>query len=139
MKILMAILGCSSLACCIVASAQTSRARDPQVKNGGMQNSDNTKAKSITAVGCVGEKDGKYLLMNKQYPAGVELMSSDDMKTHVGHKVKVTGMMGNGSATDGGMTSDNQAGGDAIGTMTMEVASMKMMSGQCDVQSTMQK
>jgi hypothetical protein len=35
-------------------------------------------------------------LKNKKHPDGVELMSSDDLKPDVGHKVSVTGMMHGG-------------------------------------------
>ena len=139
MKTLMVFLSCSILAVCMSASAQTSSPNDPQMQSGGMQKSDTMKAKSMTAVGCVSEKDGKYMLMNKQHPDGVELMSSDDLKPHVGHKVKVTGMMESSSSMGGGMKSDNSAAGGAMGMMAMKVTSMKMMSTQCDMGSTMQK
>jgi hypothetical protein len=53
--------------------------------------------KQIVMVGCIYEKDGKYLLMSYKQSGGVELMSSEDLKAHVGHKVKVHGTMLNAS------------------------------------------
>jgi hypothetical protein len=49
------------------------------------------KTKSMT--GCVTEKDGNYWLVDKHHPIGYQLVSTEDMKAHVGHKVKVTGTM----------------------------------------------
>ncbi|GAC1623209.1 MAG: hypothetical protein PVS2B2_27270 [Candidatus Acidiferrum sp.] len=58
-------------------------------------------AKKMTTVGCISEKDGKYLLTNKQHPLGVELSFSEDLKAHVGHKVKITGSMETAPMTAG--------------------------------------
>src|SRR5271165_5866449 len=55
--------------------------------------------KKMSMTGCVAEKDGKYMMMNKEHPDGVELMASQDMmKPHVGHMMKVTGTMSTGGA-----------------------------------------
>lgn len=94
---------------CLPAMAQTS--------GGSMGQSGGTMAKPMSKttsmIGCVMEKDGKYMLMNKANPKGVEIMSSEDMKGHVGHKMKMTGTM-----------SDDK--------MSMNVTSMKMISSKCD-------
>ena len=106
----MKILAISTLAlmCSIPAFPQTSTSS---------QKSDTMKTgKMMSMTGCISEKDGKYMMMNKEHPDGVMLMSSDDMKPHVGHKVKVSGMMENGK--------DNM--------MDMKMSSMKMMSATCD-------
>jgi hypothetical protein len=52
------------------------------------------------------------MMMNKANPKGVQLMTSDDLTAHVGHKVKVMGTM-----------SDDK--------MSMNVTSMKMISTTC--------
>ena len=141
MKTLPAFLSCFMLAFCMSASAQTSSPSDSQMKGDTMNKSDTMKEKSMTMVGCVSEKDGKYMLMNKQHPDGMELMGSEDLKPHVGHKVKVTGMMENGSMMNGGMKSDNMSGGKMMkhGMIAMNVTSMKMMSDQCNMNQMMHK
>jgi hypothetical protein len=54
---------------------------------------------------------------------GVELMSSDDLKPHVGHKVSVTGMMQ----------------GESMGASGFKVTSMNRASEQCAVPDAMMK
>ena len=50
------------------------------------------------------------MLKNKKHPDGVELMSSDDLKPHVGHKVSVTGMMqGDSAMSDDKMSTDSMS------------------------------
>jgi hypothetical protein len=53
--------------------------------------------KRVVMVGCIYQQDGKYLLMSYKQSGGVELMSSEDLKAQVGHKVKVHGTMLNAS------------------------------------------
>jgi hypothetical protein len=74
---------------CGLAVAQSSMSSDTDKDKHHHMNSGKTK----TMTGCVQEKDGKYWLMDKKHPNGVELMSSEDMKAHVGHKVTVSGTM----------------------------------------------
>ena len=142
MKALNAFPACIALAFCMSAFAQTSGAGDPQMNNGTMKHSDNMKGKNMSMVGCVSEKDGKYMLMNKKHPDGMELMGSQDMKPHVGHKIKVTGMMENGSMMNGDMKSDANSQDKMNGSggmMAMNVTSMKMMSDHCDTDQMMHK
>jgi hypothetical protein len=95
---------CLLLAFCMSASAQTDK----------MKSSDSMKGKKSSMTGCVMEKDGHMMMANKEHPDGM-MMSGMDMKDHVGHMMKVTGMM---------MTDDK-------GMMMMNVQSMKMMKGSC--------
>jgi hypothetical protein len=74
--------------------------------------------KKMSMSGCIAEKDGHMMMMNKMHPEGVMLMGSQDMKPHVGHMMKVTGMMGPDSK-------DSKM-------MDMKVTSMKMMADHCD-------
>lgn len=132
------------LACSISALAQSGMSSDSSM------NHDKMSGKSMSMTGCIGEKDGKYMMMNKKHPDGVQLMSSEDLKPHVGHKVKVTGTMekmdskgddstnSNGSMkSDDKMKSDNMShdnmSHDNMGMMAMKVSSMKMESEQCDM------
>lgn len=123
MKKPMALLACLTLALCMPAFAQTSGTSNSQMQPDSMSQSGRMKSgkmmgKKMSAVGCISEKDGKYMLMNEKHPDGVELMSSEDLKPHVGHKVKVMGMMENGS---------------------MNMTSMKMISTQCNMDGMMKK
>ena len=132
------------LACSISAMAQSGMSSDSSM------NHDKMSGKSMSMTGCISEKDGKYMMMDKKHPDGVQLTSSEDLKPHVGHKVKVTGTMekmdsqsndstnSNGSMkSDDKMKSDNMShdnmSHDNMGMMAMKVSSMKMESEQCDM------
>jgi hypothetical protein len=95
MKIRMYWMTMLVLACSVSLFAQTSVSSDSSMKKS------DSMGKQMTMTGCVAEKDGNYMLKNKKHPDGVELMSSDDLKSHVGHKVSVTGMMQDVSAMAG--------------------------------------
>lgn len=126
------------LACCLFAAAQDNTAGDSMKK-------DKMMGKKMSMTGCIGEKDGKYLLMNKKHPDGVELMSSEDLKAHVGHKVRVSGMMEKmGTMSDDSMKDekmkhdemaqdDKMMKHDSMGMSAMKVSGIKMMSEQCDM------
>jgi hypothetical protein len=109
---------------------------------------DKMEGKSMSMTGCISEKDGKYMLMNKKHPDGVQLMGSEDMGQHVGHKVKVTGTMEKMDAMgdsksgdamkpdDKKMDSGDKMKGDSMGHESMgmmKVNSMKMESSKCDM------
>jgi hypothetical protein len=108
--------------------------------------------KQMNMTGCVAEKDGKYILKDKKHPDGVELMSSDDLKPHVGHKVSVTGMMQGDSAMAGDKMSKNNMSKDSMAKDNMakdnmakdnmamsgfKVTSMKMVSEKCAMPDAM--
>jgi hypothetical protein len=137
------------LACSMSAMAQSGTSSDSSMKH------DSMSGKSMTMTGCIGEKDGKYMMMDKAHPDGVQLMSSEDLKPHVGHKVKVTGTMEKTDAmssdskssdsmkSNDSMKSDDKMSHDTMGhdnmshdnmgMMAMKVSSMKMESQKCDV------
>lgn len=124
------------LACSMSLIAQTDTSND------SMKKSDSAMGKKTSITGCISENNGKYMIMDKNHPNGVELMTSEDLKPHVGHKVKVTGMMENMS---GAMSSNNNTSNDngmkhgETQTMTFKVTDMKMMSEQCDMSKMMNK
>ena len=62
------------LACSMSAMAQTNASSDSSMKK------EQTSGKKMSMIGCISEKDGKYMMMNKTYPDGVQLMSSEDLK-----------------------------------------------------------
>jgi hypothetical protein len=95
-----------------------------------MKKSD-SMGKQMTMTGCVSEKDGKYMLTDKKHPNGVELMSSEDLKPHVGHKVSVTGMMDDNSMSGDSMSNHNMA------MSGFKVNSMKMVSDRCSMPNAM--
>jgi sensor histidine kinase regulating citrate/malate metabolism len=128
------------LACSISAIAQTDMSSDSSMKK------DHMSGKSMSMTGCIAEKDGKYMMMSKEHPDGVQLMSSEDMKAHVGHKMKVTGTMskmdamsGDAMKSDDNMSGDDKMKHDDMSKMGMKVSSMKMMSDQCDMSKMMNK
>lgn len=132
------------LACSMSAMAQSDTSSDSSMKH------DKVSGNSMSMTGCISEKDGKYMMMDKKHPNGVQLMSSEDLKPHVGHKVKVTGMMekmdsmskdstksndsmkSDDKMKSDGMSHDNMSH-DNMGMMAMKVSSMKMKSEQCDM------
>jgi hypothetical protein len=112
------------------AMAQTDMSNDSSMKK------DHMSGKTMSMTGCIAEKDGKFMMTNQAHPDGVQLMSSEDLKPHVGHKVKVTGMMESMSG-DSTKSDDKMAGGDnmkhdnmAMMSM-MKVSTMKMVSAHC--------
>ncbi len=126
MKTTMKLMLMLVLACSLPAMAQTDTSSDSSMKK------DHMGGKKMSMTGCIAGKDGKYMMMNKEHPDGVQLMSSEDLKPHVGHKVKVTGMMDKMDAMSGdSMKSDDGMKHDDMGMM--KVNSMKMVSEQCDM------
>ncbi len=142
------------LACTMSAFAQTDMSSDSSMKKSDHK----MMGKKMSMKGCIMEKDGKYMMMNKEHPDGVGLMSSEDLKPHVGHKVAVKGMMekmekmekmddmSSGSMNsedkmkkDDTMKSDDKMKHEGMGMMEMKVSSMKMMSEHCDEPKMMDK
>jgi hypothetical protein len=124
------------LACSVSLFAQTSMSSDSSMKKS------DSMGKQMTMTGCIAEKDGNYMLKNKKHPDGVELMSSDDLKPHVGHKVSVTGMMQDDSAMAGDkMSKDNMSkdsmSKDGMAMSGFKVTSMKMVSEKCTMPDAM--
>jgi hypothetical protein len=126
-------LAALALTFCIPAVAQTSD--NSQMKSDSMKS-----AKMMSVTGCISEKDGHYMMTNKEHPNGIMLTSSDDLKPDVGHKLKVTGTMQNSSMGMSGdaMKTDNMSkSGDAMksdnmSVMALKLTSMKTMSATCD-------
>jgi hypothetical protein len=124
------------LACCLFAAAQGNMS-DDAMKNDKSMKHDSDKMMSMT--GCIAEKDGKYMMMDKSHPDGVQLVSSEDLKPHVGHKVKVSGIMGkmDNMGGDSMKSDDKMAKDDKMmkhdSMMSMKVSSMKMVSDKCEM------
>ena len=109
---------------CTCASAQTSTAKS---------GSDKMSHKMNTMTGCMTEKDGHMMMMNKKHPDGVMMMGSDkmDMKAHAGHTMTVTGTMGM-MGPDGKMMMMSDKDKMKPGAqMMMQVDSMKMVKNSC--------
>jgi sensor histidine kinase regulating citrate/malate metabolism len=128
------------LACSMSVVAQTNTSSDSSMKK------DHMSGKTMSMTGCIAEKDGKYMLMNKEHPDGLQLMSSEDLKAHVGHKVKVTGMMDKADAmsedsmkSEDKMSRDDKMKHDDMGMMGVKVSSIKMVSDQCEMPKMMNK
>ena len=125
MKIKLQLMVMFLLACSFALVAQTSMSSDSSMKKS------DSMGKQMTMTGCVSEKDGKYMLTDKKHPNGVELMSSEDLKPHVGHKVSVTGMMEGNSMSGDSMSNHNMA------MSGFKVNSMKMVSDRCSMPNAM--
>jgi pentapeptide MXKDX repeat protein len=99
------------LAGTICAVAQTT-------PSGDSMKHDKEAGKKETLTGCIVEKDGRYLLTNRRHPGGVELSTSEDLKSHVGHKVRVAGKMGSAMGGDemghDAMAKDDKMSHDAM-------------------------
>src|SRR5882724_7771672 len=127
MKIRMQLTAMLVLACSVTVVAQTSMSSDSSMKKS------DSMGKQMTMTGCVSEKDGKYMLTDKKHPNGIELMSSEDLKPHVGHKISVTGMMEGEAMSGDSMSKDNMA------MAGFKVNSMKMVSNHCSMPNAMMK
>ena len=125
MKIKLQLMVIFVLTCSFAVVAQTSMSSDSSMKKS------DSMGKQMTMTGCVSEKDGKYMLADKKHPNGVELMSSEDLKPHVGHKVSVTGMMDDNSMSGDSMSNHNMA------MSGFKVNSMKMVSDRCSMPNAM--
>ena len=121
--------------------SSTSHKSRPSGTNDQMQNetqtsealkSDQKMGKKMTVTGCISEKGGKYMLMNSQHPDGIVLMTSENLKPHVGHTVTVIGMMESGSSSNGGANMGESSRSDAIVNAIMKMTSMKMVSDSCN-------
>jgi hypothetical protein len=127
MKIRMPLAAMLVLACSVAVVAQTGMSSDSSMKKS------DSMGKQMTMTGCVSEKDGKYMLTDKKHPNGIELMSSEDLKPHVGHKISVTGMMEGEAMSSDSMSKDNMA------MAGFKVNSMKMVSDHCSMPNAMMK
>ena len=126
MKFMLMLVLTSSMS----AVAQTDMSNDSSMKKDHMSGK-----KTMSMTGCIAEKDGKYMMTNQEHPDGVQLVSSEELKPHVGHQVKVTGIMESMSG-DSAKSDDKMAGGDnmkhdTMAMMSMKVSSMKMISSHC--------
>ena len=142
-KITMSTILMLVLACTMSAFAQTGMSSDSSTPK---SEKDKMKGKKMSMQGCIMEKDGKYMMMNKQHPDGVGLTSLEDLKPHVGHRVKVKGTMekmDNISAaamkSDDKMPNNDKIRHEDTGMMEMKVSSMKMVSEHCDGPMVMDK
>ena len=78
------------------------------------------KAKNVQLIGCLSQQSGSYVLTNKQYPDGVKLSTTENLKDHIGHKVEVKGTWDTLPST--GSAKQNE----------MTVTSFKHISSTCD-------
>ena len=131
MKIRMQLMVMFVLACSVAVVAQTGMSSDSSMNKSGAM------GKKMTMTGCVSEKNGKYMLTDKKHPDGLELMSSEDLKPHVGHKVSVTGMME--SAMSGDSMAKDSTAKDSMAMSGFKVTSMKMVSDHCTMPDAMMK
>jgi hypothetical protein len=65
--------------------------------------------KKVVMVGCIYAQADKYLLISYKQSGGVELRSAEDLKTHLGQKVKIHGTMLNAPSRSGGSKLERNA------------------------------
>lgn len=85
--------------------ATTTKSKKKSSKEAGTEGA---SAKEHSVTGCLSgpDADGAYVLTNGRYKKGLEVGGNDELKSHVGHEVKLTGtwakesdISGNASAT----------------------------------------
>jgi hypothetical protein len=100
------------LLCCMGAAVQSqngssANTNSPRHRSNTTSSTSDRTGKKMIAVGCISERDGKFMLTNSAHPEGIELSSSENLRAHVGHKVQISGIVDKGVATSG---SWNQGG-----------------------------
>lgn len=60
------------LACCLSVAAQDNMSGDSMKKD---KMDKKMMGKQMSMTGCISEKDGKFMMMNKEHPDGIHLMS----------------------------------------------------------------
>jgi hypothetical protein len=68
-----------------------------------------TAGKKIVMVGCIYAQGDKYLLISYKQSGAVELRSGEDLKAHLGQKVKIHGTMLNAPSGSGGSKLERNA------------------------------
>lgn len=102
--------------------------------------------KKTAMVGCIlgRNENGKYVLITEEQLSSVELMSTEDLKPYVGHKVKVKGTINNASPTQtdtrGSLTASASNAGDKkmpestdSANSMLVVTKVKTISRSCDM------
>ena len=77
--------------------------------------------KKAKMTGCVQKEGSGYALVDKKHPNGVQLLTSEDLSAHVGHKVEVKGMWEAGSMSSSS-SSMNSSGSSASGTTSQDTS-----------------
>jgi hypothetical protein len=88
--------------------------------------------KESTMTGCLSgpNAEGAYLLENRRHRKGMEVGSMDDLKGHVGHKVKLTGTW----AKEGSEIGETEAKGEKEGREKhFKVSKVAMIAETCTV------
>ena len=80
-------------------------------------------------VGCILGQDGKYILVTRKQSSVVKLNSAQDLKSYVGHKVKVTG------SNDPAAIQNEASRPSASSNGTLIVTKLQVISNKCDVDS----
>ena len=65
--------------------------------------------KKAKMTGCVQKEGSGYALVDKKHPNGVQLLTSEDLSAHVGHKVEVKGMWEAGSMSSASSTAPSSS------------------------------
>ena len=101
-----------------------------------------TPGKKIVMVGCIYAQGDKIILISYKQSGGVELQSGEDLKPHLGQKVKIHGTMLNAPSDSGGSNVERNADDQAKqekhvashepGNGPLQVSKITMLSQSCD-------
>jgi hypothetical protein len=90
-----------------------------QTSSTSSDTSNKHEGKTAKMTGCVESQGSGYALVDKKHPNGVQLLSSQDLSAHVGHKVEVKGTWEAASASSAGTSGtsgDTSASAGTSGT-----------------------
>jgi len=95
-------------------------------------------AKEKTLTGCIeaGSEANEYVLKTGSSKKPIELMSSEDLKAHVGHTVKVTGKWSSEASEKkemGGSSSEQAEHKEAAGAHHFMADKVEMVSDTCNM------
>jgi len=92
------------------ASATGTTGAEAPVSKDAAKTDKNDSNKKANLTGCVQSQGSGYALVDKKHPNGVQLLTSEDLSAHVGHKVQVKGTWEAASNTANAATPENPQG-----------------------------
>ena len=129
MKVQIVALGFWLMAFCVPGL----RGNTPQASNPDNVLLRTPQEADTTIVGCILQRNGRVLLVNKKRPEGIEIRMAADLITAVGLQAKVKGVFEFPSRMNRPTKSATTTIGPAKRMpIAMDVSSMTFMSGTCD-------
>ncbi len=123
------------------SAPEGSAPRSAQVSPVGNDIHKTPRGAETTATGCLLGQDGKYVLVTTKQSSILQLMSSPNLETHIGHKVKLTGTIENnpvvtpGDSRDQNSHAETSASSNASSRSELRVRKIKTFASACDAKS----